>query len=262
MKYNTVFSLKGKTAVVTGGAGLIGKEILRGLTEAGATVILGELDKKKGKRLEKELIKEGLNAVFYPLDITKEKSVDSLISFADKRYGKIDIWINNAYPRTKDWGVLFEKITFDSWRKNVDMHLSGYFICSKKAAEYMKKRKKGSIINFGSIYGMLGPQFSIYKGTNMTVAAPYSAIKGGIINFSKYLASYYGKYNIRVNCISPGGVFDNQKKTFVKNYTEKTLLGRMALPEDIVGGALYLASDASKYVTGHNLVIDGGWSVV
>ena len=126
----------------------------------------------------------------------------------------------------------------------------------------MKTKRSGSIINLASIYGIVAPDFSIYKNTKMTMPAAYSAIKGGIISFTKYLASYYGKFNIRVNCISPGGLHDKQPQTFVKKYIKKTPLRRMARSGDIVGGIIYLASDASKYVTGHNLVIDGGFSII
>jgi NAD(P)-dependent dehydrogenase (short-subunit alcohol dehydrogenase family) len=126
----------------------------------------------------------------------------------------------------------------------------------------MKKNRSGSIINFSSKYGFVAPDFSLYKNTKMTMPAAYSAIKGGIVNFSRYLASYYGEYNIRVNCVSPGGVYDNQPEAFVKKYIQKTPLKRMASKEDVVGGVIYLASEAAKYVTGHNLIIDGGWNII
>lgn len=262
MKHNNLFNLKGKVAIVTGGAGLIGKEIVRALAEFGASVVVGEIDKTKGKNIAGEFRALKLDVIFKHLNITKESSVSGLIDFLNKKYGRIDIWVNNAYPRTQDWGVIFEEISTQSWRKNVDMHLNGYFVCCQKIAEFMKKQRSGSIINFGSTYGIVGPEFSIYKGTKMTVAAPYSAIKGGIINFTRYLASYYGKYNVRVNSLSPGGVFDKQSKAFIDRYIAKTPLKRMARKEDIVGGVIYLASDAARYVTGHNLVVDGGWSAI
>lgn len=262
VKYNNLFSLQGKIAVVTGGAGLIGKELSRGLAEAGAITILAEVNKDKGKKVANELKKKKLNVIFRHLDITKEESVSSLINFIDKKYGRIDIWVNNAYPRTSDWGLKFEDIPFSSWKKNIDMHLSGYFICCQKVTEYMKRKRLGVIINLASIYGIVGPDFSVYKDTKMTMPTAYSVIKGGIIAFTKYLASYYGKYNIRVNCISPGGVYDKQPNLFVRRYIQKTPLKRMANKEDMVGAVLYLASDAGKYITGHNLVVDGGWSII
>ena len=262
MKHNNLFSLQDKVAVVTGGAGLIGKELIRGLAEAGATCILAEIDENRGEKVAEELKRRKLNVIFRYLDITKEKSVSGLIKFIDKKFGRIDIWVNSAYPKTKDWQAKFEDIKFASWKKNIDMHLNGYFICCQKIAEYMKKKKSGSVINFASIYGIAGPDFSIYKNTKMTMPAPYSAIKGGIITFTRYLASYYGKYNIRINCVSPGGVWDKQPNIFVKRHIEKIPLKRMANKEDIVGAIIFLASDAASYVTGHNLVIDGGWSII
>ena len=262
MKYNILFDLKDKIAVVTGGAGLIGKEIVRGLAEAGATVVIAEINGDKIKDIIKEFTELKLNVIFRYLNITKELSVSNLIKFINKKYGKIDIWVNCAYPKTNDWGLKLENIPLTSWQKNVNMHLNGYFICCQKIAECMKRQKSGSIINFASIYGILGPDFAIYKNTKMTMPAAYSAIKGGIITFTKYLASYYAKYNIRVNCLSPGGVYDKQPAVFVKRYIDRTPLKRMANKEDLVGGVIYLASDASKYVTGHNLVVDGGWSII
>lgn len=261
MKYNP-FNLQGKTAVVTGGAGLVGAALVKALAEAGATTIIGEIKAAQAREAAGRLKAAGLDAVFHTLDITKEKSVSNLIKFIDKRYGRMDIWVNNAYPRTSDWGEKFEAVRLSSWKENVDMHLNGYFICCQKAAEYMKNQRSGSIINMASIYGILGPDFSTYSNTSMTMPAAYSAIKGGIVNFTRYLASYYGKYNVRVNCISPGGVENKQPKAFVKRYKEKTPLLRMAKAEDIAGAAVYLASDAAGYVTGHNLVVDGGWSVI
>ena len=256
--YNDCFDLSGKLAVVTGAAGLIGAEVARGLSNAGADVVVADIDKEKGTVLAGQLSK----AKFYKMDITSETSVKNLIKTVHKKYGKIDAWANCAYPRTADWSSRLEDIPVSSWKKNMDMQLGGCFISCRAVAEYMLKQKSGSIINFASIYGIKAPDFSVYDGTKMTMPAAYSALKAGIINFTRYLAAYYGKYNVRVNCISPGGVFNKQPATFVKKYCRKTPLGRMALPKDIAGAVIYLSSNASGYVTGHNLVIDGGWSIV
>lgn len=262
MKSKDFFDLKNKVAVVTGGAGLIGTALVEALAGHGSKVIIGEVNEEKGKKLEEKCRSHDMDVEFKKLDITSEESVAGLIMDIDRAYGRLDIWVNNAYPRTKDWGTLFEKVTVQSWKDNVDLHMNGYFICCQKAAEYMKTKRTGTIINFGSTYGIVGPQFSIYDGTSMTVAAPYSAIKGGIINFTRYLASYYGPHGVRVNSISPGGVFDNQNESFVKNYISRTPLRRMANSVDIAGGVVFLASEAAAYVTGHNLVIDGGWTCI
>jgi len=168
--------------------------------------------------------------------------------------------VNSAYPRTKDWGNKFEEVTFESWKCNLNSQLGGCFLCCREAAAHMKKRG-GSIINIGSTYGVVAPDFSIYHGTDMTMPAAYSAIKGGLINFTRYLATYYGKHNIRANVVSPGGIFDKQPGIFVAAYSKKTPLLRMAKPSDIVGAVIFLASEASSYVTGHNLMVDGGWTI-
>lgn len=256
------FSLEGKKAVVTGGAGLIGKELVKGLAELGATTILAEIDQDRGRTAAGALKAGNLDVIYRRLDVAKKKSVSNLIDSIDKKYGRIDIWVNAAYPKTRDWGVKFNDVRNASWRKNIDMHLSGYFICCKEIAEYMRKQRSGSIINIASTYGIVGPEFSIYENTKMTMPAAYSAIKGGIINFTRFLASYYGKYNVRVNCVSPGGVYERQPKVFVRKYVAKTPLKRMAKTTDISAGVVYLASDAAEYVTGHNLVIDGGWTII
>src|SRR5690606_7772021 len=149
-------------------------------------------------------------------DITNEASVKAAVGQILSKYGRIDGLINNAYPRTADWGKHFEDIPYSSWKQNVDFQLNSYFLLSQTVLKSMRANKSGSIINMASIYGIVGPDFSVYEGTEMTMPAAYAAIKGGLINFTRYLASYYGPYGIRVNCVSPGGVFDNQPESFVK----------------------------------------------
>ena len=255
--YSNLFSCKGKVALVTGGLGLIGKEIVRGLSDFGSSVCVADIDDRQMKGLE------NLAAVnFQHLDITSEDSIHQTLATVIRQFKKIDILVNCAYPRTSDWGARCEDVSYDSWKMNVDSHLGGYFLCCQKVAAQMKLQGSGSIINLASIYGVVAPDFSIYEGTSMTMPVAYSAIKGGVIAFSKYMSSYYAKDNIRVNCVSPGGVFDNQPDGFVEKYTAKTPLGRMGTPKDMVGAVLYLASDASSYVTGHNLIVDGGWTAL
>lgn len=254
------FQLKSKIAVVTGGAGLIGTAICHTLSEAGAQVYIGEIDRGNGQRLSNEIKEKGFQADFVDLDITSEDSIDLAISKIRQKTGRIDIWINNAYPRTSDWGAKFENIKIESLRKNVNMHMNGYFVCCQKVLEEMKKKESGVLLNIGSHYGVLAPNFSIYKGTSMTMPAAYALIKGGIVNFSRYLATYYAPYNIRVNAVCPGGVFDNQPATFVENYNKLVPLNRMAGPVDIAGPVLFLCSDASSYMTGQVIMVDGGLS--
>lgn len=247
-----MFNLENKIIVVTGGKGLLGKKMIEYLQKAGAIAICADLSISDNKIEEHQ----------YNLNITDTASIHSFINLLLKKYGKIDGWVNNAYPRTADWGKKVEEIHADSWQKNVDMHMNGYFFCCQHVLEQMKKQKFGSVINMASIYGVVGPDFTIYEGTAMTMPAAYSAIKGGIVTLTKYLASYYGAYNIRVNAISPGGIFDNQPPSFVTQYEKKVPLKRMGTPEDIAPTVVFLCSNEAAYITGHNLVVDGGWTAV
>lgn len=261
-RYIDSILLKNKNIIVTGACGLLGKEFCKGIAELGGNIIVADINADFARQFAVRLGEEyGIKAESFPLDITSEESINNMIEYLLSKLDNIDGLVNNAYPRNNAWGTLFENILFEDWRENVDMHLNGYFNVTQKVAKMMMKQKSGSIINMGSIYGNLGPDFRIYEGTQMTMPAEYSAIKGGIINFTRYLSTYLSKYNIRVNSISPGGIYNNQPKKFVDNYIEKTPLGRMGKPEDIVGGIVYLLSDSSQYVTGQNIVIDGGWSV-
>lgn len=255
ISYKELFSLNGKNAIVTGGGGLIGKTIVNALSDLGAYVFIADIH---------EHITEGILhpdlVDFVKMDITSEKSVEQSIAHVVKTTGHLDIMVNSAYPRTKDWGLKFESIPFNSWKENMDMQLGGCFLCVQKTLEHMKLQLSGSIITIGSTYGVVGPDFSIYEGTEMTMPAAYSAIKGGTINFTRYLATYCSQYNIRVNSVSPGGIFDNQPTAFVERYSRKCPLGRMGKPEEIAGAVAFLASDAASYITGHNLMVDGGWT--
>lgn len=253
--YKELFSLSGKTALVIGGAGLLGKEIVKGLRDFNATVYLADTDKDKASDLLSDT-----NIRFLSLDLTNAGSVSAAIRSILDDAGRIDIMVNCAYPRTRDWGLKFEKILFASWKENIDNQLGGYFNCCQAVAEQMKAQGGGSIINLGSTYGVAAPDFSIYEGTEMTMPAAYAAIKGGGIALTNYLSTYYAEHKVRANTVSPGGIFDNQPKPFVEKYSKKTPLGRMGMPDEVVGAVVFLASDAASYVTGQNLLVDGGWT--
>ena len=244
-------NLNNKVIIVTGGSGLLGTSFIEYFSKYGATVI----------NLEINIITD-ITHNKIQCDITNIESLKNAINLIIDTHKKIDGWVNNAYPRTEDWGNKFENINYDSWKKNVDMQLNSVFITCQLVLEVMKSQKFGSIINMASIYGVNGPNFSVYNDTEMTMPAAYAAIKGGVINFTKYLASYFGTYSIRVNCVSPGGVFNNQDKIFVENYNNIVPLKRMATPEDITPMVAFLLSDNSKYITGQNLIIDGGWTII
>jgi len=257
-----IFNLDGRVAVVTGGAGLIGFALAQGLATFGAHTFIADINEEIAEKRAAELAGKGLRSSAIVMDTSDMTSVSAGIAQILSKAGSLDVWVNSAYPKSKDWGFPFEKVSIDSWRSAIDGQMTSYCLCCREAAEAMRPRKRGSIINLGSTYGMVGPDFSIYEGTDLTMPAAYAAIKGGIINFTRYLASYYGKDGIRFNCISPGGVENHQAAPFVEKYVSKTLLGKMAKPDDMAGAAVFLASDASAYVTGHNLVVDGGWTVI
>lgn len=264
MNMDKLFKLEDKIVVVTGGSGLIGKELTTNLPMFGAKIVVGVRDISKFEE-QLDSIKSPGNCykpVCYELDISNETSVIKFFKKTVSDFGRIDILINNAWPRTKDWGVKFEEIKSDSLYKNLCDHAGGYFLCCQQVANCMKKQKEGVILNMGSIYGIVGPHFPVYENTDMTNPAAYSLIKGGIHTFTKYLATYLSPFNIRVNCLAPGGISDStrQEPDFVESYNKKTPLGRMGVPEDLIGPTIFLISDASRYVTGEVLLVDGGWT--
>jgi len=252
-----IFSCRGKTALVAGGCGLIGAAGIAALVGSGASVIAADIDGKRGRALS-----EATGCDFVRLDIGSEASVRACLREAVGKAGRLDVLVNSAYPRTKDWGRELEKNAFSSWEKNVNSHLAGGFLLSRLACEEMKATGGGSVISIASIYGVVGPDFSLYSGTDMTLPAAYPAIKAGMLGYTRYLAARYGGYGVRVNAVSPGGVRNGQPASFVRRYSAKVPLKRMAAPEDVSGAIVFLASGASGYMTGQNLIVDGGLTAV
>lgn len=262
MSYKTLFSLDNKKVFITGGAGLIGSEITKGVAELGGIPIIIDKNEKLSIKLCKKLSQNGYTCYYENLDLTLLENIDEFIDKLIKKYSTIDGWVNCAYPKTDDWGNNVENLNLSSWRKNIDMHLNSYSWISRKVCLQMKNQGFGSLINFSSIYGLVGNDFTIYEGTNITPDMTYSVIKGGIINLTRFLSSYFGKFNVRVNSICPGGVYNKQDKLFVQNYSNKTPLKRMAKPQEIASACIFLISDASSYITGHTLIVDGGWTAI
>ena len=264
---NELFNLKNKTIVLTGSAGRLGTRFAHVLSKAGANVVLVDIEKSKNKKLEQELIsKYGTEPTAFYADISNQNNIKELTKKIILKYSKIDVLINNAHyiPRTHPKrDTSFEDYPLDLWDKTTSINLRSLFLCCKEIGRVMLKQKKGTIINISSIYGIVGADQRIYGKSRLNSPPFYAATKGAMVNFSRYLAANWEGKNIRVNTLTLGGVFDeklHKDKTFVKNYSKKTILGRMANKDDYDGSLLFLTSDASSYVTGINLIVDGGWT--
>lgn len=253
-----------KIVVITGGCGLLGYALARELLIRGEIVIITDIDKEKGMALLNDLrekAKNTDNVEFIVMDITSKESLNNCINYLVKKYGRIDALVNSAYPRNKNYGKKFEEVTYEDFCENVNLHLGGYFLASQQFALYFKQQGYGNIINIASIYGVIAPRFEIYEGTNMTMPVEYAAIKSAIIHLTKYMAKYFKGYNIRFNCISPGGVYDKQPEKFVENYKKFTLNQGMLDVKDVIGTIIFLLSEESQYINGQNIIVDDGFTL-
>ncbi|MEN6294959.1 MAG: SDR family oxidoreductase [Chloroherpetonaceae bacterium] len=264
-----LFSLKGKVAIVTGGTGLLGKEHCKALASAGANVVVLDLNQELCAKFAKTLPTQSMGLA---ADITHPENLNNAKEKIIEEFGKIDILVNNAAindmvesPISMFESSKFENYPIELFRKVMDINVTGVFITSQIFGQEMLKHNSGSIINIASTYGIVAPDQSLYKdseGKQQFYKSPvYPTSKGAIISFTRFLAAYWGNQGIRVNSLTPGGVENNQDDTFIKKYSERTPLKRMAQANDYWGAIIYLASDASLYVTGSNLVVDGGWTI-
>lgn len=252
--------LENEVVVITGGCGLIGKSFVTSVAEAGGIAIIADLDIEKGNTLINESeLKNNLDFVF--MDVTDKKSIEKAIGDVHDKYGKIDALVNNAYPRNKNYGKHFYDVKYKDFCENLGLNLGGYFLTSQRFANYFTEQKQGNIINIASIYGVISPRFHIYDDTQMTTPVEYAAIKSGLIHLTKYMAQYFKPNNIRVNAISPGGIFDHQPETFLKGYKYYCASKGMLDSEDIRGALLFLLSKHSKFINGQNIVVDDGFSL-
>jgi 2-deoxy-D-gluconate 3-dehydrogenase len=268
------FDLTDRTAIVTGGAGLLGKEFCRTLAEAGAAVVVADLNEDAAAAQADFLQKEGFRSRGIKTDVTDPQSVVRTVASTLEAFGRLDVLVNSAAldPKVDPQALAnlttplgsFEDYPLDAWNTALNVNLTGMFLITQACvAPMLAQGKKGSIINICSTYGLNGPDQRIYrKGDRPQTFKPvyYSVTKAGVLGFTKYLAAYYMGTQIRVNALTPGGVFNQHDDTFVANYSAKTILGRMAQKDEMNGGLLFLASDASSYMTGANLVVDGGWT--
>ena len=254
------FSLQGRVALVTAGAGpLFGSSISEALAEAGATVVTASRSLARNQAFAAEMQSRGHDVHGLAFDLEDAASIDALHDEILTRFGKLDVLVNSALSREGHVGA-FEEQTPETWRHAALGDFTGLFRNCQRAVAAMQRQGGGSIINIASIYGVVANDPTLYAGTPMVQPPSYNFVKGGMINFTRYLASYYGKSGIRANCLSPGGYFNEQPAAFVERYAERVPLGRMMGNADLQGAVVFLASDAAAYVTGANLLVDGGWT--
>ncbi|MBN1840597.1 MAG: SDR family oxidoreductase [Campylobacterales bacterium] len=236
--------LNNKIVVIIGGAGLLGQSFVQAVEEAHGIAICADIVSAE-----------------YPVDITSKESIQALIQKITSVYGKIDAVVNSAYPRTKTFGNHFFDVEYADFCQNTNLQLGGAFLVMQQFAHYFKEQGYGNMVNISSIQGVVAPKFETYEGTPMSSPVAYSAIKAGVIHMTRYVAKYLKGTNIRVNCMSPGGILDGQNELFLKQYKDVCLNKGMLDNADLNGTLLYLLSDLSQYVNGQNIVVDDGFSL-
>jgi 2-deoxy-D-gluconate 3-dehydrogenase len=269
-KFYDSFQLTSQIALVTGAAGLLGSGFCRILAKAGASVLVADIDEEGATLVAEEIQDDGLLATPARVDITDPISVDKLIETVLREYGGLNILVNSAALDPKfdpdhheQTSNAFEDYPLEAWNQALDVNLTGMFLVSQASATPMLAQDRGVIINICSTYGLVGPDQRLYEREGhppQFKPVYYSVTKAGVLGFTRYLATYYSGKNIRVNALTPGGVFNDHDDEFVEKYAARTVLGRMARRDELNGALLFLASDASSYMTGANLVVDGGWT--
>ncbi len=275
-----LFKLDGRTAIVTGGAGLLGAEFCSSLSQAGANIVVADINGDKAGELARSISMAGGNAIAIQVDVTHPNSVQKMAAATMEAFGSLDILVNSAaldpkfdpqHLQRKTQQALsatshpgeFESYPLQAWNEALAVNLTGAFLCSQAAVVPMLKQNYGVIVNIASIYGLVGPDQRLYQRSDQPPQFKpvyYSVTKAGILGLTKYLATYFAGKNIRVNCLTPGGVYNQHDDEFLKAYSSRAVLGRMARKDEINAALLFLASEASSYMTGSNLVVDGGWS--
>ena len=263
MNVKKIFDLSGKVILLTGAAGNLGTQYAGGLAEAGANIVLADIDYSKCKIIQSKLEKKFKRKfTSLELDLRDKKSIVKNVKLLQKKFGTIDVLINNAaiQGNHKLRTAKFEDFPLSYWNDAISVNLTGVFLMCQEVGKVMVKQKKGNIINISSTYGIIAPDQRIYGTSGQNSSAFYASTKSALINLTRYLASYWNRKGIRVNTFSPGGVENNQDPKFIKKYSEKTMIGRMAKKDEYIGAVIFLCSDASSYMTGSNLIIDGGWT--
>ena len=267
--FHDLFELAGRVAIVTGGTGILGTRYCHGLAEFGAHVVVADLDAGPTSALARELTQSyGQRCLGVVADVADPSSVAALVAAVEAAFGRIDVLMNNAVTKGPDLAAMFAP-TFDydpaTWRALMAVNLDGMFLVARAVGRHMVAAGRGSIVNVSSIYGNVGPDQRIYEGSEylgrpINTPAVYSTAKAAVLGLTRHLAAEWGGHGVRVNTLTPGGVSSGQNDVFAARYGARNPLGRMARADEMVGALLFLASDASSYVTGHNLIVDGGWT--
>jgi NAD(P)-dependent dehydrogenase (short-subunit alcohol dehydrogenase family) len=251
------FSLENKVVILTGGAGLFGRGLVSAIAATGAKLTIASRDVAKLERVAAEENAKSRSVVAEKLDQGDEASVLALRDRVMKRFGRVDGLVNNSVARP----MKSPDAPVATWEESMRVNATGVFLVTRAFGEVMCRQKSGSIVNISSIQGMVGPSLELYEGTNMGDPPPdYFFHKGGMINLTRYYAALFGRHNVRVNCLSPGGFFNHQPEPFLSRYCSRTFLGRMADDTDLGGPVIFLLSEAARYVTGANLPVDGGYT--
>ncbi|MAS82498.1 MAG: short-chain dehydrogenase [Legionellales bacterium] len=264
-----LFDLDGKTAIITGGAGILGQGFCQLLAEYGANVAIVDIDLDMAEKVAEKISKNIPAKKLLPLacDISDYESINNMLGKVIDRFNAVHILHNNAATKTEDYESFFESFEdykIETWREVMRVNIDGMFLTSQVVGKKMIEQEcGGSIINTASIYGVVGPDHRIYNdseylGVSINTPAVYSTSKAAVIGFTKHMATYWARHNIRVNALTPGGIESGQNQNFKNNYSDRVPLGRMGKINELDGALLYLASDASSYVTGQNIIVDGG----
>ncbi len=269
---STLFDLSGRVGLITGGGGKMGQQFAVTLIRSGAEIVISDRTQEICEKAATYVFNEtGVRPAIFKCDVAEEKSVNALFEFIEKNCGRLDFFISNVMAKPPGYYKTFTDYDLETWNRIHDINISGAFLCSRRACDIIAKQKGGSIVITSSIYGIVAPDFNIYKGCSpvenpyggsdpLTVPGAYASSKGGLIALAKYLSVLFAPKNIRVNVLTPGGVYDGQEEIFHQKYVERTPIGRMGVWSDYNGAVLFLVSDASRYMTGSNLIIDGGWT--
>lgn len=264
--HDELFSVKEKNIILTGSSGLLGKAYSQALLERGANLALIDKSPKESIHIKNEFHNRDQNIHVYKCDLSKLSQIKSTFKKIDRDFGSMDILINNAaFTSRKTFHIKdfknYETHPFNLWRSAFEVNIDAVHLCTQQVIGQMKKQRSGVIINISSTYGVVGPDFATYDGEKLFTPPGYAVTKSAILNFTRYIANLYGKYNIRCNTLTPSGVATKAlSKSFIKKYSSRNAFNRMAKTDDYIGPILFLCSDASSYMTGSNLIVDGGWT--